>query len=516
MNGAESLLRTLVNGGVEVCFMNPGTSEMHFVAAADRVPDMRCVLGLFEGVVSGAADGYARMADRPAATLLHCGPGLGNALANLHNARRARVPVVNIVGDIATHHRAYDAPLQSDIAAIAGAVSGWVREVRDAMEIPEAAHAAIGESLRPPGQIATLIVPADCAWNESTEPFTDPVIVPEPERSADAQIREAAAALRSGRPAALLISGLALRERGLALASRIAQASGARLWCDTFNTRHERGAGRVAIAPLSYFPERAQEALQNLEHLVVAGTRAPVGFFAYPGVRGTIAPPDCAIHVLASPEADGLDALERLVAELGAEKFEPIPQPLERPDLSRGALTPEAIARALAVLLPEDAVVVDEAITGGSALLSMTATAAPHDWLSITGGAIGQALPVAVGAAIAAPDRSVICLESDGSAMYTLQSLWTQARESLNVTNVIFSNAEYRILSIEHQRVGAGKPGPKARELFSLRAPDLDWVRLALGMGVPARRATTAEEFIRALAEFLKEPGPGLIEAVID
>jgi acetolactate synthase-1/2/3 large subunit len=513
MNGAECLLRTLVNGGVDICFTNPGTSEMQFVAAADRVPDMRCVLGLFEGVVSGAADGYARMSDRPAATLFHLGPGLANALANLHNAMRAQVPIVNIVGDHATWHRGFDAPLNSDVAAYAKPVSGWVRDVATAAEIPEAAYEAIGAALGPPRQIATLIVPADCSWDESAEPITDPVLFREFERVDETQVRAAADALRSGEKAALLLSGIALREKGLELAGSIAAATGAKLWCDTFHPRLQRGAGRVPIDRVPYFPECAQEALAGTRHLVVVGTRAPVGFFAYPGLRSELAPVDCAVHVLAGPDQHLVDALKRLAVAVGAEHAEPRRQALQRPPVPSGALNGEAIAQSLCALLPEQAIVVDESISDGLSLSLLTAGAAPHDWLLVPGGAIGGGMPLALGAALACPDRKVINMQADGSGMYTPQALWTQAREGAAVTTVIYSNRRYRILDIEHQRL-VGPPGPRAAELFSLGRPDLDWVRLAAGMGVPAQRATSAEEFHRLLAAFMNEPGPNLIEAV--
>lgn len=515
MNGAESLLRTLVHGGVNVCFANPGTSEMQFVAAADRVPDMRCVLALFEGVASGAADGYARMTDWPAATLFHLGPGLANAIANLHNAMRARVPMINIVGDHATYHRKYDAPLSSDIAALARPVSGWVRDVKSAAEMPEAAHEAIRAALGPPGQIATLITPADCTWDESTDPVTDPVIVPAAMSVSDTVIGDCADALRSGRPAVLLMSGLALRERGLEFAGRISLATGARLFCDTFNTRLQRGAGRVPVERLPYFPDLAIEALRGTGHLIVVGTRAPVGFFAYPGVPSELVPPGCQVHVLARPEEDAIDSLARLADALDAGGRQPRRQPSARPDLPSGELTPETMAFALAALLPEGAVVADESVSAGLPLLSLTAGAAPHDWLFVTGGAIGQGPPMATGAALACPERRVVNLQADGSALYTLQALWTQARESLDVTTVIYANREYRILNIEYQRVGAGAPGPRAHDLFALDRPCLDWIKLAEGMGVPARRAVTAVEFNRHLQAFLSEPGPNLIEAVI-
>lgn len=513
MNGAESLLRTLVNGGVNVCFTNPGTSEMQFVAAADRVQEMRCVLGLFEGVVTGAADGYARMADNPTATLLHLGPGLANGLANLHNAMRARVPIINIVGDHATYHRKLDAPLNSDVAAYAKPVSGWIRDVASADEIPEATYDAITAALGPPGQIATLIVPADCSWNEAEDPITDPVLVPEYEHVSRDAVEEAATALKSGAPAVLLLSGYALREKGLELAGRIAAHTGARLLCDTFNARLQRGAGRVPVERMPYFPERAIELLAGVKHMIIVGTKPPVGFFAYPGLPGAFTPADCKVHVLARPEQQIIDALKRLVAAVGAEKTEPVRQPAQRPVLVQGPLNGDAIALSLAALMPEHAIIADESISDGLTVIPRTAGAPPHDWLFITGGAIGQGMPMATGAAIACPDRKVINLQADGSAMYTLQALWTQARESLDVTTIIYANRRYRILEIEHERVGAGKPGPKAHDLFSLSRPDLDWVKLAEGMGVPARRVHSAEAFHRQLAAYLREPGPNLIEA---
>jgi len=516
MNGAESLLRTLVNGGVNVCFTNPGTSEMQFVAAADRVPGMRCVLGLFEGVVTGAADGYARMANNPASTLMHLGSGLANGLANLHNAMRARVPIINIIGDHATYHRKFDAPLQSDVAAYARPVSGWIRDVATAAEIPEATYDAITAALGPPGQIATLIVPADCSWNESEDPITDPVLVPDFERVSQDAVTAAATALKSGQPTVLLLSGYALREKGLELSGRIAAATGARLLCDTFNTRLQRGAGRVPVERLPYFPERAMELLAGTRHMIIVGSRPPVGFFAYPGSPSELTPQDCAVHVLARPDQHIVDALKRLVAAVGAEKTEPVRQPAQRPIQIQGPLNGDNIALSLASMLPEQAIVVDESISDGFTVLPRTAGAPPHDWLFITGGAIGQGMPMATGAAIACPDRKVINLQADGSAMYTLQSLWTQARESLDITTIIYANRRYRILEIEHERVGAGAPGPKARDMFSLSRPNLDWVKLSEGMGVPARRVHSAEAFHRQLAAYLREPGPNLIEAWID
>jgi acetolactate synthase-1/2/3 large subunit len=510
MNGAESLVETLVGGGVEVCFTNPGTSEMHFVAALDRFPAMRSILTLFEGVASGAADGYGRMAEKPAATLLHTGPGLANGLANFHNARKARTPVISIVGDHATRHRQYDAPLSADVEAFARPVSGWVRSAPDARSVAADGAAALAAAMEPPGRIATLILPADCAWNEADGPAAPP---PFPERAtvAPGTVDEVAAALRSREPAVILMTGQALLERGLETASRIAGATGARLLSQTFNARVQRGAGRVPIESLPYFAESAVAALEGVRHLILVGAQAPVSFFAYPDAPSWLTPEGCAIHTLAKPEDDAEAALAALADALGAASHPPTLQEPSRAQLPTGALTPDAVHRSIAALLPENAIVSDEAITGGFGMLHLSRGAAPHDWLQLTGGAIGQGLPLATGAAVACPDRKVICLEGDGSAMYTIQALWTQAREGLDVTNVIFANRSYAILEVELGRVGA-QPGPRARSNYFIGEPDLDFVELARGLGVSAARATSADEFNDRFAAAMQTPGPHLIE----
>jgi len=515
MNGAESLLRTLVNGGVQVCFTNPGTSEMHFVAALDRVNGIRPILGLFEGVVSGAADGYARMTDTPAATLLHLGPGLANALANFHNARKARVPIISIVGEHATYHRECDPPLGSDIEGFAKPVSGWIKTVQSPQEISTAARESLIAARYPHGRIATLIVPADCAWEAAPGPDDAPIILPSSMLAGDDAIETAAQVLLAGGQAALLMTGLALRERGLELAGKIASHTGARLLCDTFNARIERGAGRTPVFSLPYFPDQAIATLTGLDHLILVGSKAPVGFFAYPGVPNRFTPAGVKVHVLTNQDQDPLDALERLVSAVGAEAAQARVQSLQQPQPASGEFGPQTIAQSIAAMLPEQAIVVDEAITSGLPLPTYTAGAPPHSWLAGTGGAIGLGTPLATGAAVACPDRKVLCLQADGSGMYTLQALWTQARESLNVTTVIFANRAYRILQMEHHRLGGGSaPGPGAGSVMSLDNPALDWVKLAQGMGVSACRATTIEEFNHSLQGLLKEPGPNLIEAL--
>jgi len=514
VNGAESLVRTLLAGGVDVCFTNPGTSEMHFVAALDRVPGMRCVLGLFEGVVTGCADGYARMADKPASTLLHLGPGLANGLANLHNARRARSPVVNIVGDHATYHHRYDAPLTADIEGFAKPVSAWIRTSADAGSVAADGAQAIVAALAPPGQVATLILPADTAWGEASGAIPRANPSGRDAVAADA-VAESVAALRSGAPCAILMTGPALREKSLAVAGAIAQATGVRLLAQTSNARTQRGAGRVAITRVPYPVDQALAMLAGFRHIILVGAKAPVAFFAYPGKPSRLTPDDCAIHVLARPDQDMAGALDWLADELGADPATAPLQAPSRPPLPSGALDPDSLAQALAALLPENAIVADESITAGRNFQAATAGAPPHDWMQVTGGSIGCALPVATGAAVACPDRKVVCLHGDGGAMYTLQALWTQAREGLDVTTVICANRAYAILQHEFANVGAGAPGRRDRDMLELGRPDLDWVSLARGMGVPATKATTAEAFNDAFARGLASPGPYLIEAVL-
>jgi acetolactate synthase-1/2/3 large subunit len=514
MNGAEALVRTLVRAGVEVCFSNPGTSELHVVAALDRVPGLRPILGLFEGVVTGAADGYARMAGKPAATLLHLGPGLGNGLANLHNAKKAHSPVVNLVGDHATHHARFDAPLSSDVTAIAQTVSGWVRRSDGPERIATDTADAVAAALGPPGQIATLVVPADVAWR------TAPNTIPEPASgmgragAASASVAACAKALRSGAPTGLLVSGPALGARGIAAAKAIAESSGARLFCDTFNARLARGAGVPMIAPLPYFAEPAIAALDGLRQLLLVGTQAPVAFFAYPERPSRLAPDDCEMLVLAERGYDGTPALEELAEALGADPSAAPKVARAAPERPNGPLDLGAVARSLAALLPEGAIVSDESITASAALFPLTQTAAPHDWLFLTGGAIGQGLPLATGAAVACPDRKLVSLEGDGSAMYTLQSLWTQAREKLDVTTIILANRRYAILNLELGRLGVTNPGEKARSVLDIDAPRLDWVKLAEAQGVEASRASSAEAFHQQLDAAFSQRGPRLIEAV--
>ncbi|MHB1710363.1 MAG: acetolactate synthase large subunit [Acidimicrobiales bacterium] len=522
MNGAQALIRTLVDHGVDTCFMNPGTSEMHFVAALDAVPAMRSVLALFEGVATGAADGYARMTGRPAATLLHLGPGLGNGLANLHNARRARSPVLNIVGDHATTHWRYDAQLQSDIETVARNVSAFVRTSTSTNALTEDALSALAVAQGQPGSVATLILPADVSWSEggavspagSTAASGSSVTAPGADPS-ETTIASAGAALRSREPVVILVGGRACSGSALEAVADIAAATGARLLAETFPARLARGAGRPPVERLAYLAEFAARQLEGARHLVLVDAKTPVSFFAYPDRPSDLVPDGCAVHEVVGPAGDLNAALGALVASLGVPRDGAPRQGTQVPRPPTGALTAEAVCQAIGALLPEGAIVSDEGNTSGLFAPGATAGAPPHDWLCLTGGAIGQGLPVALGAAVACPDRRVVALESDGSAMYTLQAWWTMAREGLDVTTVVLNNRSYAVLKMELDRVGAGAPGPRAEDMLDLARPDLDFVSLATGMGLHAVRADTAEGFTEGLAAALATPGPSVVEAII-
>jgi acetolactate synthase-1/2/3 large subunit len=514
VNGAQALIRTLVDAGVRTCFTNPGTSEMHFVAALDSVPEMRAVLAAFEGVATGAADGYARMSNRPGATLLHLGPGLGNGLANLHNARKGRVPIVNIVGDHATYHTQYDAQLQSDIETVARNVSSWVRTSTATGELSRDAAEAIAAAVGPPGQVATLILPADVSWSDGASPAPPPALAAARTVSSDVVERIAGVLRSAAGRSAILLGGRTVRERGLVAASRVAAATGANLLCETFPTRLERGVGLPAVDRLAYLPELASVQLAGLKHLVLVDAQPPVSFFAYPGKKSYLVPDGCEVHELAAPTEDAVGSLEALAQALDAIRGQPLAE-ASRPARPTGPLTAEKVCQAIGAVLPEGAIVSDESNTSGITLPAETAGAPRHDLLALTGGAIGQGLPVAVGAAIACPDRPVLGLEADGSALYTIQALWTMAREELDVTVVIFNNRSYGILNLELQRVGARAAGPKAEAQLDLARPDIDFVRLGEGFGVPARRVDTGEDLVEALGRAIDEPGPHLVEVVI-
>jgi acetolactate synthase I/II/III large subunit len=512
MNGAESLVHTLLGSGVKVCFTNPGTSEMHFVAALDRIPGMKCVLGLQENIVTGAADGYWRMAEKPACTLLHCGPGLANGLAGLHDARRARSGIVNIVGDQAVYHRPLDAPLTADTEGWARGVSAFVRTATRAEEVGSDAAVAVQAARTSPGQVATLILPSDSSWNEGGA-IAAALPVPAIPPADPINIRNAARILREKRHVMLLLGGPALREDAQRALQRIADKTGCRLLAEGSNARIQRGRGRLPLDRVPYVNEQAVQALAGVEHLILVNAKEPVGFFGYPGKPSRFWPSGCEVHVLTRLEQDAHAALAALAEELAAPPS-PIADAGPRPSAPRGALSPEGLATLVAALMPDHSIIVDESVTYGRGFFPMTFAAPAHDWLQNCGGAIGYGPPVAVGAAIGAPGRRVIALQADGSAMYTPQALWTQAREKLPVTTVLLSNRKYQILLGEYRNVGAN-PGRTALDMLDLSNPEIGWVQLANAMGVEAATASTLERCGDLLAQSFARPGPFLIELLI-
>lgn len=513
LTGADILCDVLLANGVDVCFANPGTSEMHFVAALDRKPAMRCVLGLSEAVVTGAADGYGRMADKPAATLLHLGPGLANGLANLHNARRAHTPMVNIVGDHASYHLQYDAPLTSDIESLARPMSKWVGRAADASDVRRCTEKAYVSSLAKRG-VSTMILPADAAWGHVSSSAVKAVELPSAPTVEPDMLRAAVTALRSGRRTALILAGRALRERATRTAGQIAAATGAALFA-TASSRSERGAGRVAIRPVPYKVDLAVEALKEFEVAICIGDGQPVAFFAYPGKPSTTLPSSCQVIKLATHEHDVALSLEMLADELGVGRDAPYAANVLRQAeilAPTGRLDSDSLSYAIARRLPEHAIVVDEALTSQGQYHALSPSLQPHDHLPIVGGAIGIGIPLSAGAAIACPDRKVIALQSDGSGMYTVQGLWTQAREKLDVVTIVFANNAYRILQGEMTNVGVLSYGRNARRMLDLDQPKLDWCSLAKGLGVESGRATTLQQFDKLFEGALSRKGPFLIE----
>ena len=511
MNGAESLVHTLIASGVEVCFTNPGTSEMHFVAALDHIAGMRSVLALQEGVATGAADGYYRMAGKPASTLLHLGPGLANGLSNLHNAKKAGSGVVNIVGEHAASHIELDAPLTSDIEGIARPVSHWVRSSVSATDVGKDAGEAVQAAMVAPGQIATLILPSDTAWNEGGE-VQDALAPPAPTSFDPATLDQAAQAL-DGPETLLLLGGGALTESNLEMAGRIAAKTGCKLLSEWANARVERGAGRVVINRVPYPIDIALKVLEPYKRIVLLGARAPIGFFAYPGKPAVLTREGADIIPLADAGADLTGALAALTDAVGAADTTPahIAQ-ANLPERPTGPLDLDKLAQVIARNIPEDGIIVDESVTTGRAFFPATKGAPAHTWLNNCGGSIGYSIPAAIGCAIACPERKVLTLTGDGSAMYTVQGLWTMAREALDVTILIFANRSYQILRGELTNVGVGNPGPRAIDMLSLDRPALDWVQMARSMGVEACRVDDCEALDAAMGEGLETPGPYLIQ----
>lgn len=514
--GAHALWAALASEGVDTCFANPGTTELDLVRALETSETMRCVVGLQENVCTGAADGFGRMAGRPAATLLHLGPGFANGIANLHNARRARTPIVNVIGDHASWHLPFDAPLTSDIESLARPVSGWVHRVAGTADSAVDATRSVRESLANGGQSATLIFPADFQSDAFPADAQHTLAADAHVAPVDAfDLAQSRERLGAARRIVFLLGGGGefggLGVRAQRAAARLCALLGATAYAETFPARSERGQGLPAFDRLPYFPEPARAVLDVADLVVLVGALPPVTYFGYAGHPSLLVETG-RLLALGQPGHPVAERLEALADAMSAPAYEP--PVLALPAQPEGTLTPAKIAAVLARELPEQAIVSVEGGTCGYPFYAVSAAARPHTTLTNTGGAIGQGLPVAMGAAIACPDRRVVGLLSDGSTQYTIQTLWSLAHEALDVVVLIAANHEYAILRNELRRDGATL-GKRAEALTALDKPRIDWVGLAQAYGVPATRATTAEELTHQLQQAFGRKGPALIEMAL-
>jgi acetolactate synthase I/II/III large subunit len=515
VNGAELTMKTALKAGVKVCFTNFGTTEIPLARSFDTEPGIKPVLGLFEGVCTGAADGYGRMLDKPALTLLHLGPGFANGIANLHNAKRAKTPIVNVVGEHATSHIPLDAPLAMDIEALAGTLAGWHRTNQSPLELSRDMSDALEAAAF--GQIATLIIPNDYQQAEidDTEIATAHFVFdPVDEKMISSGVRF----FRKYHKVALILGGRALRQSGLQTAARIKNVTGCDLLTDNLPGYIDRSPELPEVARIPYFPEPAIKMLSQYEAAVIVGTKEPVSFFGYRGVRGKMLADDQPRIIISSKRQNPAEALNCLADALGTTKSGEQPKTLhtQRPALAGGVLTAEKACQTLAAIQPEGAIIIDEGVTSVSNYYQISSHLPRHSLLTIAGGSIGYGPPCSVGAAVACPDRPVIAIQADGSAMYTIQALWTQAREKLNITTLICSNRRYNILKVEIERAGITGIGPFLKSLYELDNPSLNWVKMGEAMGVPGVAVNTAEQLAEELKAALSSKGPHLIEMELE
>jgi acetolactate synthase-1/2/3 large subunit len=359
-----------------------------------------------------------------------------------------------------------------------------------------------------------LILPGDVSWQEAAASVPPRPAAKKRKAPDAARVEHVAQVLRSSEPAMILLANKATRGEALEKAGKVAAATGARLGSQFFTARIERGAGRVPIERIPYAVAQAQIFLKAIRHIITVETREPVAFFAYPDKPSLMKPEGTLVHPFVEADEDSALAFDMLLQALGATGAVPLRQPRIETPVPGGALNPTSIAHALAAALPEHCILVDESLTTGRESMGLTLGALPHDLINNMGGSIGYGTPVATGAALACPDRRVFCMVGDGSAMYTIQSLWTQARENLNVTTIIFANNSYAILKAEYANMGAGTgvPGERALSMIDIDRPRIDWLAMAKSMGVPGVAVDTAETFHKAMVHSTREPGPCLIE----
>lgn len=513
-NGAENIINSLQEAGVNICFTNPGTSEMHLVAALDKSTKIKSVLCLFEGVVTGAADGYARISGKPAATLLHLGPGFANGIANLHNAQKANSPIINLVGQHALSHLQHETPLHSDITGLAKPVSGWVKTIYSPNDISTLITGAVSNTQKSGNRISTVIIPTDIAWTNSDISFNNPDDVSETPVDL-ALISKIADRLLSAKLPVIFINTTGLDKYCVDLIGKIQKRTGCRIFSELFVSRLTKGAGEVIVERIPFRQKEALEIFSNVDEAILIGAYHPRTFFAYPDQdNSSMFMPDCRVISLTDPNSFSCDAIQALVTKLQADELIPDVSTTRHLECATGELTTEKVGLSIAALLPENTIISDDGITSTFNYWPLFTHAPKHDWLYTTGGSIGQGLPVAIGAALAAPERPVLCLSGDGSAMYTIQSLWTQVRENLNIINIIYSNRSYKILNAELSMIGIDNIGNTGKKLLDLSKPNINFVTLAKSMGMQAVCVTDMSEFNQAMKEAINTSQPSLIEVL--
>lgn len=510
MNGSECLVGTLINHGVDLLFTNPGTSEVGLLAEIGTSEQIRAVPVLFEGIAAGAADGYFRMTGCPAATMLHVGPGLANAWSALHNAAKARSGVVNIVGQLSEAHLEYESPLKSDLLALATSVSDVVRYPLSSARVGIDAHAAADAAKR--GKVATLVMANDVGWSDGAELATPPGAQ---NTDAHGALDPAAmTALKQGPRTLFLLGGLALDVGAQRDAAAIASATGCSVMIEWANARCERGGDLPSWARIPYPVDEAVRTLAAYDTIVLCGAAEPIAFFNYRNSPSRLAAPSARVIDLHAEGADVRLALGAARRALASDPARPCHPPASR--YTYGApKSPDPVSAAIAAALPEDAIIVNEAITSASDLFAASAAAPRHTWLDNLGGSIGFALPAAIGAAIGAPGRRVIALCGDGSTMYSLQGLWTMARENLDITVLVFANRAYKILINELVQASDAHLNDRTFSLLQLDNPAIGWAKLSGSLGVDATRVHSFDQLKAALTLALDTQGPRLIEVVI-
>ena len=517
MNGAAAFFKSIVDNGIDTIFACPGTSEMQVV---DEVgySNLRVVLCLFENSVTGMADGYARMLDKPALGMVHVTCGLTNALANMHNARIANSRMIIFGGGVHVAHEVNE-PVHSMLQRqpyVAQIAAQCVIEARSPDQLAAAATQALKASNDGAGKIVYVYGPNNAVWGESSFQGKLTSSAEQRQRVSTATISSIADTLKAGKKTAFILDNLALREEGLEILGRIAEGAGGRLFREWLPSRIAMGAGRVRTETLPYGGAEGRELLSEFDQIVLVGAKIPVCPFSYENQPWVKIPENCNVHTLATADHDILAALEELATQLDLPEKASNRYNRKPGEPPTGPLSGNSIVQSLSILMPADSIVLDEAMLENVMFPLLMDGAAPFDFMAACpGGAIGAGPPVACGAAIACPNRKVILLEGDFSLMQGNTALWSMAQHNLDICVINYNNEGSASLSTELARVRQGEAQPKSIELLRIRKPTIDYAAMAESMGVPASRAETAEEFHLQLTKAMSTKGPHFIDANI-